>query len=183
MGVSVSFSRATAARPGHFPCNLEAVASPWLWFFPERLSRRGEGLSETNGRKRARSRGLRGAGRAIYCRPSLAYWGPANNWKDRECRRKMRMSCLCKVEMSALLAAGRRPDGRGADRLASTREGPIESVARSRTRPSSTNRRRWASAAEPPAVAGPPIDPRPHQITLGWTQLRVASRISTAKLK
>src|SRR6267143_181573 len=84
MGVSVSFSSATAARPGHFPCNLEAVASPWLWFFPERLSRRGEGLSETNGRKRARSRGLRGAGRAIYCRPSLAYWGPANNWKDRE---------------------------------------------------------------------------------------------------
>src|ERR1700674_846222 len=62
MGVSVSFSRSTPTRPGHFAYNREAVAWPLLWFFPERLSRPGEGPSESNGRKRARRRGLRGAG-------------------------------------------------------------------------------------------------------------------------
>src|SRR5260370_30893986 len=31
MGVSVSFSGATRARPGHFLCNLEPLASPWRW--------------------------------------------------------------------------------------------------------------------------------------------------------
>src|SRR5258708_3974067 len=73
MSVSVSCSGATRARPGHFLCNREAVASPWLWFFPERLSRTGEGLSETNGRKRARSRGLHGAWPGDTCKrkPSI----------------------------------------------------------------------------------------------------------------
>src|SRR5713101_5876749 len=61
INVSVSFSSANPAGPGYFMCKLEAVASPLLWFFPERLSRRGESLSETNGRKRARRRDLRGA--------------------------------------------------------------------------------------------------------------------------
>src|SRR5260370_2277956 len=83
MSVSVSFSGATPARPGHFPCKCEAVASPWRWFFPERLSRTGEGLSETNGRKRARCRGLHGAWPGDSCKRSLAYWGAANNWKAR----------------------------------------------------------------------------------------------------
>src|SRR6266852_1778268 len=61
MDVLDSFSGATPARPGRFTCNREVVSSPWFWFFPERLSLSGEGLSETNGRKRARRRGLRGA--------------------------------------------------------------------------------------------------------------------------
>src|SRR5260370_19287524 len=61
MGLSVSFSSATPARPGRLTRNLEAVASPWLWFLSERLSHRGQGLSETNGRKRPRRRGVRGA--------------------------------------------------------------------------------------------------------------------------
>src|SRR6267378_7675946 len=45
------------------------------------------------------------------------------------CRRKMRMSGLCKVEMSAFID-GRGPYGNGANHLEPTRTGPIESVAR-----------------------------------------------------
>src|SRR5467141_4175809 len=45
------------------------------------------------------------------------------------CRRKMRMSALCKVEMSAFMD-GRGAHGNGANHFESTRTGPIESVAR-----------------------------------------------------
>src|SRR6202008_3149182 len=45
------------------------------------------------------------------------------------CRRKMRMSGLCKVEMSAFMD-GRGPHGDGANHFEPTRTGPIESVAR-----------------------------------------------------
>src|SRR6266849_6142379 len=62
MDVSVPFSSAAPASPGHFTGNHEAIAPPRLWFFSERLSHGGEGLSETNGRKSARRRGLRVAG-------------------------------------------------------------------------------------------------------------------------
>ena len=44
------------------------------------------------------------------------------------CRRKVRMSGLCKVEMSAFMG-GRGPHGNGANDLESTRTGPYESVA------------------------------------------------------
>src|SRR5215472_3699913 len=58
--------------------------------------------------------------------------------------------------MSGFLGAGRQPDGRGADQFEPTREGPIESVARTRTRPSATKGSRPSLAAErsaDPAVA------------------------------
>src|SRR6267378_1301604 len=45
------------------------------------------------------------------------------------CRCKMRMSALCKVEMSAFMD-GRGAHGNGANHFESTRTGPIESVAR-----------------------------------------------------
>src|ERR1700734_1076886 len=45
------------------------------------------------------------------------------------CRRKMRMSGLCKVEMFAFMD-GRGPHGNGANHFEPTRAGPIESVAR-----------------------------------------------------
>src|SRR6202795_4337745 len=48
---------------------------------------------------------------------------------EPRCRRKMRMSGLCKVEMSAFMD-GRGPHGNGANRVEPTRTGPIESVAR-----------------------------------------------------
>jgi hypothetical protein len=48
---------------------------------------------------------------------------------DRRCRRKMRMSGLCNVEMSAFMD-GRGPHGNGANHFEPTRTGPIESVAR-----------------------------------------------------
>src|ERR1700719_1797104 len=47
----------------------------------------------------------------------------------RACRRKKRMSGLCKVQMSAFMD-GRGPHGNGANRVEPTRTGPIESVAR-----------------------------------------------------
>src|SRR6202050_2672181 len=49
-----------------------------------------------------------------------------NGWT---CRRKMRMSGLCKVEMSAFMD-GRGPHGNGANHFEPTRTGPIEGVAR-----------------------------------------------------
>src|ERR1700690_2358582 len=45
------------------------------------------------------------------------------------CRRKMRMSGLCKVEMSAFMD-GLGPHGNGANHFEPTRTGPIEGVAR-----------------------------------------------------
>jgi len=78
---------------------------------------------------------------------------------DSKCGRKVRMSGLCKVEMSAFLGAERRPQGRGADQLEPTGKGPIARVARSRTRASAAKGSGQASAAERPAgsaVASPP---------------------------
>src|ERR1700733_4475754 len=49
------------------------------------------------------------------------------------CRRKMRMSGLCKVEMSAFMG-GRGAHGDGANGLESTRTGSHRSVARSTAR-------------------------------------------------
>jgi hypothetical protein len=63
------------------------------------------------------------------------------------CRRKVRMSCLCKVRMSAFLGAG-RPDGTGADQLEPTRTGAVEGVARSPARSSETSSSRSAFAAD-----------------------------------
>src|SRR6516164_11120278 len=48
---------------------------------------------------------------------------------EQTCRCKVRMSGLCKVEMSAFMD-GRGPHGNGANRVEPTRTGPIESVAR-----------------------------------------------------
>src|ERR1700756_5501735 len=45
------------------------------------------------------------------------------------CRRKMRMSGLCKVEMSGFMD-GRGPHGDGANRFEPTRTGPLEGVVR-----------------------------------------------------
>src|SRR5207245_1014821 len=52
-----------------------------------------------------------------------------------ECRGKMRMSGLCKVEMSGFIQGG-RADGTGANRVECERTGAVEGVTRSRTRPS-----------------------------------------------
>src|ERR1700751_3473293 len=54
---------------------------------------------------------------------------PASKRREIVCRRKMRMSGLCKVEMSAFMD-GRGPHGDGANRFESTRTGPFEGVAR-----------------------------------------------------
>src|SRR6201984_2844195 len=48
---------------------------------------------------------------------------------DSPCRRKMRMSGLCKVEMSGFMD-GRGPHGDGANRFEPTRTGPLEGVVR-----------------------------------------------------
>src|SRR5437870_12845620 len=51
------------------------------------------------------------------------------------CRGKMRMSGLCKVEMSGFIQGGRQ-DGTGANRVECERTGAAEGVTRSRARPS-----------------------------------------------
>src|SRR2546427_9245766 len=76
----------------------------------------------------------------------------------------MRMSGLCKVEMSAFLGAG-RPDGTGADQLECERAGAIEGAARNRARPSEAGGSRPTLAVDGPAGAagiGTPADRR------GW---------------
>src|SRR5271156_5103857 len=67
-----------------------------------------------------------------------------------ECRRKMRMSGLCKVEMSAFME-GRGPHGNGANRVEPTRTGSIESVA-----PGTA-----AAAADAPGSRGAAASKRP----------------------
>ncbi|MDR3720390.1 MAG: hypothetical protein P4L00_02220, partial [Candidatus Acidoferrales bacterium] len=47
---------------------------------------------------------------------------------EGQCRRKMRMSGLCKVEMSGFILGGRR-DGNGADRVERERTGAVEGAA------------------------------------------------------
>src|ERR1700674_5413426 len=97
---------------------------------------------------------------------------------EADCRRKMRMSCLCKVEMSAFMD-GRGPYGNGANRLEPTRTGPLGSVARgkaeasdaaSSSRAAESNRPPGAADAAPPSrargsfpgsrTAGPAIEPQ-----------------------
>src|SRR5208337_3512565 len=69
------------------------------------------------------------------------------------CRRKMRMSGLCKVEMSAFMD-GRGPHGDGANCVEPTRTGPVESVARDTAEASDAGS--WGHEAEhkrPPGAA------------------------------
>src|SRR5260370_11317787 len=69
------------------------------------------------------------------------------------CRGKMRMSGLCKVEMSGFIQ-GRRADGTGANRVEHERTGAAEGVTRSRARPSEAGGSGTASAIErPPGTA------------------------------
>src|ERR1700733_10368660 len=58
---------------------------------------------------------------------------PLRQGSAQPCRRKMRMSGLCKVEMSAFMG-GRGAHGDGANGLESTRTGSHRSVARSTAR-------------------------------------------------
>ena len=62
------------------------------------------------------------------------------------CRRKMRMSGLCKVEMSAFLRAG-GPDGRGADGVEHEGAGAFEGVAPDHARTFTADRCRPPFAA------------------------------------
>src|SRR5260370_28647951 len=73
---------------------------------------------------------------------------------DGECRSKMRMSGLCKVEMSGFIQGGRR-DGTGANRVEHEGTGSVEGAARSRARPSETGGSGAASAIERPAGPAP----------------------------
>src|ERR1700690_2932561 len=66
---------------------------------------------------------------------------------DRFCRCKVRVSGLCKVEMSAFLRAG-GPDGRGADRIGATRARSAEGIARSGARAFETAGSRGAVGAQ-----------------------------------
>src|SRR5258708_12259429 len=69
----------------------------------------------------------------------------------------MRMSGLCKVEMSGFIQGG-RADGTGANRVEHEGTGSVEGAARSRARPSETGGSGAASAIERPAgpaLAGP----------------------------
>src|SRR5438552_4921655 len=84
--------------------------------------------------------------------------------RERGCRRKMRMSGLCKVEMSAFMV-GRGPHGNGAHRLEPTRTGPIESVARGKAKASDAGSCSQAvESNRPPGAA----DAAPHSRARGW---------------
>src|ERR1700730_10264186 len=73
--------------------------------------------------------------------------------RETSCRCKMRMSGLCKVEMSAFMD-GRGPYGNGANRVEPTRTGPIESVARGRAEATdAAGSRRAAESKRPPRAA------------------------------
>ena len=63
---------------------------------------------------------------SIWRKPGHFYFALTRRWP--KCRCKMRMSALCKVEMSGFMD-GRGPYGNGADRFEPTRTGPIDSVA------------------------------------------------------
>src|SRR5580700_5278901 len=68
------------------------------------------------------------------------------------CRCKMRMSGLCKVEMSAFMG-GRGPYGNAANRVEPTRTGPIESVARSTAEAVDAGSSRRAAESKRPSGA------------------------------
>src|SRR5260370_35231602 len=72
------------------------------------------------------------------------------------CRCKMRMSCLCKVEMSAFMG-GRGAYGNRADRLEPTRTGPIARATRGPAEAGHADRSRQAAEdqrAAHPSFAG-----------------------------
>jgi hypothetical protein len=68
------------------------------------------------------------------------------------CRRKMRMSCLCKVEMSVFIG-GQGPYGKGANHLESRRTGPLESVARGKAEAAFAGSSRSAAKNKRPGSA------------------------------
>src|SRR5690242_5016621 len=98
------------------------------------------------------------------CRTSYSAETPKSTNRHISCRRKMRMSGLCKVEMSAYMD-GRGPHGDGANHFEPTRTGPIESVARGTAEASDAgSRRRAAESDGPPGAADAAADSR----AWGW---------------
>src|SRR5438874_13685445 len=80
------------------------------------------------------------------------------------CRRKMRMSGLCKVEMSAFMDV-RGPHGDGANHFEPTRTGPIESAARGTAEASFAGSGSGAAESNrPPGAADAAADSRAR----GW---------------
>src|SRR6266436_2658188 len=80
------------------------------------------------------------------------------------CRRKMRMSGLCKVEMSAFMDV-QGPHGDGANHFEPTRTGPIESVARGTGEASfASSSSGTAESNRPPGAADAAADSRAR----GW---------------
>src|ERR1700758_3109735 len=77
-----------------------------------------------------------------------------------EGRRKVRMSGLCKVEMSAFMD-GRGPHGDGANRFESTRTGPLEGGARDTAEASDANSRGPAAENKRPPGAEDAAPPSP----------------------
>src|ERR1700693_3687119 len=77
-----------------------------------------------------------------------------------QCRRKVRMSGLCKVEMSAFME-GRGPHGDGANHFEPTRTGPLESVVRGKAEaPFAGSSNRAAEGNRPPGAANAASDSR-----------------------
>ena len=76
------------------------------------------------------------------------------------CRRKVRMSGLCKVEMSAFMD-GRGPHGDGANRFEPTRTGPPESVARDTAKTSDASSRGPAAESKRASGAADAAPPPP----------------------
>src|SRR5580704_17631127 len=89
-------------------------------------------------------------------------------------RCKMRMSGLCKVEMSAFME-GRGPHGNGANRVEPTRTGPIESAARGTAEaddPGGSGRA--AESKRPPRAANAAAPARVQRSLLGSRTARPA---------
>src|SRR6267143_1573200 len=94
----------------------------------------------------------------------LRFSRPGCNEAKISCRRKMRMSGFCKVEMSAFID-GRGPYGNGANHLEPTRTGPIESVARGEAEASFAGSSSGAvEGNRPPGAANAAADSRAR----GW---------------
>src|SRR5260370_9272 len=80
MGLSVSYSSATPARPGHSTCKLRSGCLALELVPPRKTFPPKKGVSETNGRNLRVAGACVAHGRAISCKRSLAYRRPANNW-------------------------------------------------------------------------------------------------------
>src|ERR1700683_198725 len=94
-----------------------------------------------------------------------------NGWT---CRRKMRMSGLCKVEMSAFMD-GRGPHGNGANHFEPTRTGAIESVARGTAEAvDAGSGGRAAESKRPPRAANAAAPARVRRSLLGSRTARPA---------